>query len=361
MFAGFQLNRHVMALFVLWGIATVFCTGCHSTAAHKQVARTHMSLPKEMAKVSMPEYEIGISDILTVEVTRMVPKAPYFLQASDMIRIYGYGLEGEDFSIDGDYRIQPGGLITLPKVGVVSVTGMTAEQAGEMLSKKVREATGLEEEYASLINVAVSLQSISGMQPIANSHTVGMDGRINLGIYGSVHVFGLTFREAREAIEFQLSDYLDSPQVAVDIFSYNSLSYYVIMEGAGFGDKLASFPYLGNETVLDAMAAINGMERVSSKRIWIARPSLTCQEDTILLVDWRGITAEASHCTNYQLMPNDRIFIEEDKLVALDTRLSKIIAPFERVMGFSLLGAQTATRFSGPVLKGGGNPSNSSN
>jgi hypothetical protein len=42
--------------------------------------------------------------------------------------------------------------------------------------------------------------------------------------------------------------------------------------------------------------------------------------------------------------------------VAFDTHLAKLLAPLERAMGFSLLGAGTATRFSGKVLQGGGNP-----
>ena len=47
-------------------------------------------------------------------------------------------------------------------------------------------------------------------------------------------------------------------------------------------------------------------------------------------------------------------------MVAFDNNLGKLLAPFERLMGFSLLGAGTATRFSGPVLQGGGNPWNGS-
>jgi hypothetical protein len=53
--------------------------------------------------------------------------------------------------------------------------------------------------------------------------------------------------------------------------------------------------------------------------------------------------------------------VAEDKLIAFDTALSKLIAPVERVMGFTILGASTATRLSGSVLKGGGNPSGSRN
>jgi hypothetical protein len=75
-------------------------------------------------------------------------------------------------------------------------------------------------------------------------------------------------------------------------------------------------------------------------------------------VDWYAITERGSPQTNYQLLPGDRVFIAEDKWVAFDTQVAKITAPLERIMGFSLLGVGTVTRFSGPVLRGGGNPLN---
>ena len=357
MFATATLNRRILTLPLLGCTLLLGMAGCVSTS-HVRPA-VHPSLPKETAKISpLGDYDIGIGDVLIVEAVRMVPKSPYRLQAFDGVSIRGYGLEDMEYGIDMDCRVQPGGEIILPPpVGTIKVTKLTCEEVGKMILETISANSDLVD--TSSIGVSVSLLMASGLQPVAGEHIVRMDGRISLGIYGSVHVAGLTLSEAKEAIEFQLADYLDSPNIAVDVFSYNSKYYYVIMEGAGFGDRLQQFPYTGNETVLDAIAGINGMDRVSSKRVWIARSSPIygyggCNR---LDVDWRGITAEAAYGTNYQLMPNDRIFIEEDKMVAWDTKLSKVIAPFERIMGFSLLGAQTATRFSGSVLKGGGNPS----
>ena len=351
--------RRILSLLILGSAVVVCSVGCVSTA-HKRPA-IHSSLPKETAKISpLMEYDIGISDILVVDAVRTVPKSPYLLQASDGVSITDYGLEEGDFRVQGTYRLQPGGTIVLPPpIGAVNIAGLTCEDASILIAQKIAKEIGLTN--PSDIGISVELMYPSGLQPIGGEHVVGADGRIMLGIYGSVHVSGLSLTEAKEAIEFQLSKSLDAPEVAVDIFSYNSKKYYVIMQGAGFGDKPEAFPYTGNETVLDAIADFGGMDRVSSKQVWIARPSpMNCYgEPNILQVDWQGITANASYHTNYQLMPGDRIFIAEDKLVALDTKLSKFIAPLERVMGFSLLGVQAVTRFSGPVLRGGGNPSSS--
>ena len=68
------------------------------------------------------------------------------------------------------------------------------------------------------------------------------------------------------------------------MFAYNSKVYYVITEGAGFGDNVRRLPITGNETVLDAISQVQGFSRLSSKNIWIARPSPAgC--DQILPVD----------------------------------------------------------------------------
>ena len=142
----------------------------------------------------------------------------------------------------------------------------------------------------------------------------------------------------------------------MDVYAYNSKVYYVITQGAGLGDGVFRFPITGNETVLDAISQINGLQQVSSTKIWVARPTDEPGKVQNLPVNWQQITAGANACTNYQILPGDRVFIQEDKLIALDTGLAKIMAPIERVMGFSLLGVGTVTRFSGPVLQGGGNP-----
>ena len=107
------------------------------------------------------------------------------------------------------------------------------------------------------------------------------------------------------------------------------------------------------EAVVSSIIGTGG--RVSSKKIWVARPTDNkCVQR--LEVNWEDITANAYACSNYQILPGDRIFISEDHLIAADTALGKLFAPMERVMGFSLLGVGTVTRFSGPVLSGGGNP-----
>jgi protein involved in polysaccharide export with SLBB domain len=183
---------------------------------------------------------------------------------------------------------------------------------------------------------------MSGQQQIAGEHLIGPDGTVNLGVYGNVYVAGMTLDEARAAIEKHLSQHLDSPKISIDVFAYNSKVYYIITAGAGLGDSVVRMPITGNETVLDAIAQTGGLSRLSSKRIWIARPTPSGERcEQILPVEWGPITRGAATDTNYQILPGDRVFIAGDRMVAFDSFVQKMTQPFERMLGFSLLGAQS--------------------
>ena len=157
----------------------------------------------------------------------------------------------------------------------------------------------------------------------------------------SVFVAGMTLAEAKDVIELQLSKYLKDPRISLDIFAYNSKVFYIVSQGAGLGDGVTRVPMTGNETVLDAIAQVNGLSRLASKKIWIARPVPGGQGcDQVLPVNWEEITAGASTATNYQILPGDRVFLAEDKFIAFDSAITKITAPFERIFGFSLLGCK---------------------
>lgn len=343
-----------IGLFALLVITAFGAPGCRLSHTRKGAHLPHHlpgpapDMPRELSKVVLPTYTIEPPDILVVEAIHIVPRSPYALRVGDILAITVQGTL-PDTPVTGAYSVQPGGLVNLgAPYGSAKVAGLTPEQAQE----EVRRVMAM---HVNDPVVSLSLLEMSGKQQIAGQHLVGPDGTITLGSYGSVPLVGLTLAEAKRAIEAHLGQFLDSPEISVDVFAYNSHVYYVITEGAGFGDGVTKFPITGNDTVLDAIANINGLTEVSSKRIWIARPA-PHGELQVLPVDWQAVTAYGVATTNYQLMPGDRVFVAEDGLVAFDTHLAKLLAPFERAMGFSLLSAGTATRFSGKVLAGGGNP-----
>src|SRR5262249_37193419 len=135
------------------------------------------------------------------------------------------------------------------------------------------------------------VQSALGLrdQPIEGQHLVRPDGTINLGIYGTVFVAGMTLEQARLVIVEKLRERLkvEAPRdVVVDVLAYHSKVSYVITDGAGFGQQVFRIPITGNETVLDAIGQVGGLQAVASKkRIWVARRTPGHGEQ-VLPVDW---------------------------------------------------------------------------
>jgi polysaccharide export outer membrane protein len=296
----------------------------------------------------LPPYVIEPPDVLAIEAVRIVPKEPYHLAPLDSLAIQVQGTPVEA-PIAGIYPVLSEGTVKLgPQYGAVKVAGMTVDEAEKAVQKHL-------ESSLKAPQVSVSLAGTGAKQQIAGPHLVGPDGTVTLGSYGNVSVIGLTVPQARAAVEQYLSQYLEKPEISLEVSGFNSKVYYIVTQGAGMGDGVYRFPVYGNETVLDAISQINGLQQVSSKKIWIARPTDDPGRIQNLPVNWEEITADAYACTNYQILPGDRVFIAEDKWIALDNGLARITAPIERIMGFSLMGAGTVTRLSGHVLKGGGN------
>jgi protein involved in polysaccharide export with SLBB domain len=304
----------------------------------------------EQSKVSLPLYTIEPPDVLEIDAVKLVPKAPYKIEALDYLGISVSGTL-KDQPITGTYAVEPGGMVNLgPAYGRVKVDGLTLEEAAEGIYKQLNRVLQSPQ-------VSVTLAASSGLQTIGGEHRVGPDGTVNLGLYGNVYVTGMTVEEAKKAIETQLAKFLDTPEVSVDVFTYASKFYYIVGQGAGLGDTLTRVQITGNETVLDAItqSPTGGLSRVASKKIWIARPGpggAGC--DQILPVHWDEITRGASTATNYQILPGDRIYIAEDKLVALATWVDKVTAPFERAFGFTTLGVQTIEEVKHPGLNNQG-------
>jgi len=290
---------------------------------------------KELAKVTLPPYVIEPPDILLIDALRVVPKPPFRIQSFDTLQVIVEGTLLEQ-PINGLYVVEPGGMLDLgPSYGKVMVGGQSLDEAQDAVFRHLKRV--LKEPQVSL-----TLAQAAGQQQISGEHLVGPDGTINLGTYGSVYVTGLTLEDAKKKIEDHLDKYLDAPLVSVDVFSYNSKVYYVITEGAGQGDNVSRFPVTGNETVLDAISQINGLSKLSSKDVWIARPApsgVGC--DQLLPVDIEAIMKGGATATNYQILPGDRVFIAQDHMIAFNSLIEKWTAPFERIFGFALLGSST--------------------
>ncbi len=296
------------------------------------------NVPRELDKVTLPRYVVEPPDILLIEGVRLVPKSPHKFEIFDVILVRVTGTYADQpiedaFSIDADGTINLG-----PTYGRIKVTGLTTEEAEDKIRTDLAQ-------ILTEVGVSVSLIQSSGAQQITGQHLVGPDGRVNLGTYGSVFVAGMTLEQVREAVQQLLSEKLEDPQVFADVLAYNSKVYYVISQGAGFGDDVRKLPITGNETVLDAVANLGGIGQFSSSRLWIARPApngVGC--DQVLPIDWEDVTRGASTATNYQLMPGDRLFIAENKYAKFSGLVSTTLRPFESIFGALSLSTSTLNR-----------------
>jgi polysaccharide export outer membrane protein len=325
-------------------LACLLSTGCHNFGLHKEKTTPlpPMDAPRELAKVVLPDYIIEPPDVLQIEVSRITPREVHRIGPMDVLLIQSTATL-PDQPISGPYVVGSDGAVNFgASYGSVPVAGLTAQEAQLAIAKHLGQ-------ILKMPSVSVSTVQSSGKQSISGEFLVGPDGTVSFGTYGRVLVTGRTVEEARRQIEMSLNRFMVNPEVSVDVVGFNSKTYYIITEGAGFGDGVNRFPVTGSETVLDAIAQINGLSQVSSKKIWISRPApaqVGC--DQILPVDWVSITKGGSTQTNYQIMPGDRIFVAQDHLVAVDTALGKLLSPMERIFGFTLLGSttvQTINRF----------------
>lgn len=338
-------HSHSRGLVALLAAVLSASVGCTAFMAPRQAVpltppepSPASSVPRELEKVTLPRYVIEPPDILLIEGVKLVPKSPHRIETFDVLLIRVVGAFPEQ-PIDDTYSVDADGTVNLgPTYGRIKVVDLTIEEGEDAIRKELAK-------LLTDVEVSVSLVASAGAQQITGQHLVAMDGRVNLGTYGSVFVTGMTIEEARAAVEEKLKEKLDDPEVFIDVLAYNSKVYYIITQGGGLGDNVVKAPITGNETVIDAVANLGGISQVSSTRMWIARPApngVGCEQ--ILPIQWNNIAQGADTATNFQLMPNDRLFIAQDRLTAFNTVVDKMLNPFERIFGFVSLGTSMANR-----------------
>ncbi len=327
-------------------VAIVLATGCTGFMAPRDPYPANpadppatSSVPRELEMVSLPPYVIEPPDILMINAVKIVPKPPHKIEPFDglLIRVLG---ALPDQPIADAFSVDPEGNVDLgPTYGSVKVVDLTIDEAQDAIRKHLSQS--LEEP-----EVSVSLAFSSGAQQIVGEHLVAMDGRVNLGTYGSVYVAGMTIEEATAAIEaatVRLSRRPGSGRRRLRLQQQGVLHHHA-------GRRLRRQRARGSRspatkpcsTRWPRSAAVAASLRT---KMWIARPApngVGCEQ--ILPVNWDDITRGASTATNYQLMPGDRLFIAEDPMTRFDAVISKFTAPFERMFGFVSLGTAMANR-----------------
>ena len=352
-----------LAAFSLSGCVSTSPTVCHSSGMFGQPCGGEMyggagqnDAPCELRKVSLPEYVVEPPDVLLIETVNNIrpATAPVHVGEALLVQVNRTiplsqteeSVAAQFKTINGMYTIGADGYLNLgPEYGKVLVADLSMEVIQQRVDSHLRQV---------LTNpqVLVTLPVPQNKQFVAGPPRVRPDGTVGLGVYGGVYVSGLTLQQARTQIEQHLSQYIYRPEVSIDVLAYNSKVYYVITDGGGAGEQVYRIPATGNETVLDAIAGINGLPTVASKgSIWLARPSPNqCGPDQVLTVDWDAIAQGAQAGTNYQVLPGDRIYVKALPLVTFDTKFARLTAPIERLLGLTILGNGTVQSLQGQNL-----------
>jgi polysaccharide export outer membrane protein len=319
----------------------LLCAGCQLS----EKCQPRDDLPHERKQVPLPTYLIEAPDVLLIDAVRLVPLPPYKIAPLDVLGINVTNPLPEA-PLTGLYGVDPDGTVNFGYTyGSVHLEGMTLEQAKKAIEQHLKLKLKPPYEATVLLSTGQQVQQIRG------PHLVRIDGTIGLGVYGSVFVDGLSIADAKTNIEHHLSQFFKDPQISVDVSGFNSKVYYIVADGGGAGETVTRVPMQGKTTVLDALSQVNGLSSVSSKlRIKLVRPaaSETSPED-VMHIDWNGIVRRGEVCTNYQVLPGDRIYVDAAMLVKADTYLGRFFAPIERVFGITALGNGTVRTFLTPI------------
>jgi len=157
--------------------------------------------------------------------------------------------------------------------------------------------------------------SVPGSDSMRRRLLVRPDGTVFFSPNGAVYVAGLTSAEAARQIRDWLAMRGECPSdkisVRVGVVTFRTPHIWVITHLDGQEQKLYARRLTGSETVLDAIASVNGLPaRCSKYRIWVERRAGgQAAGPEGLLVDWLGITQKGNTATNYSLQDGDRVYV----------------------------------------------------
>jgi len=140
---------------------------------------------------------------------------------------------------------------------------------------------------------------------LSRDATVRVDGRITVPLLGEVEAAGKTTKSLAEELQASLAKYLAAPQVAVGVSQANSMRFYVI----GMVNKPGDFPYLGQVSVVQALALAGGFrEFAKSDEIQVLRKDKSGR-GTFLTVNYKKLESGKDVEQNIRLLPGDTIIV----------------------------------------------------
>jgi polysaccharide export outer membrane protein len=237
------------------------------------------------------------------------------------------------------YKLNRYGDLEIPGLPSIPVAGLTALEATDRLSadpdlrdfivkvtllrlKDVGEAAlkpfgydlfeGVPSTFAPVSDIQVPSDYIVGPgdkleiqlygnEPASYSLTVGRDGRINFPKLGPINLSGLTFENARAAIEQRVDKQLVGSRVSVTMGSLRSIRVFVL----GEAEKPGSYTVSGLSSMTNALFVSGGVKKIGSLR----NIQLKRNGKLITVLDLYDLLLHGDTSGDRQLLPGDVIFI----------------------------------------------------
>ena len=237
------------------------------------------------------------------------------------------------------YRLNRFGVLELPGMPSIPLAGLTAEEATERLSAdpdlkdyRVRlsllrlQPAGDEalkpfgydlfeavpSTFAPVSDIQVPMDYIVGpgdtlaVQLYGNDTanyllTVQRDGRVNFPKLGPILVSGMSFDQARAAIDQRVGQQLIGTRVSVTMGDLRSIRVFVL----GEANKPGSYTVSGLSTMTNALFVSGGVKKIGSLR----KIELKRNGRLITVLDLYDLLLHGDTSGDRQLMPGDVIFI----------------------------------------------------
>jgi len=155
-----------------------------------------------------------------------------------------------------------------------------------------------------LLAVPVNLDSPAR---VPSDLVVQPDGTIDLGQYGVMRVAGMPVSQVEGEVNRQVAGQTPGAGfIDVRLVNRESKKFYV----AGEINAPGSFPFTGEETVMDAVTAAGGLTDEASRwNVILSRPTSPEGCRIILAVNYVDILQLGDTTTNYKLLPGDRVYV----------------------------------------------------
>jgi polysaccharide biosynthesis/export protein len=140
-----------------------------------------------------------------------------------------------------------------------------------------------------------------GNEPAAYQLTVGRDGRVNFPKLGPINVSGMSFLNARAAVEQRVSQGLVGSHVSVTMGDLRSIRVFVL----GEAEKPGSYTVSGLSTMTNALFVSGGAKKIGSLR----NIQLKRNGKLVTVLDLYDLLLRGDTSGDRQLMPGDVIFI----------------------------------------------------